>query len=86
MLAVNLGIELEFRAQFRDQLRIGVKNEIHVMPGIELARDVGKLAFVHLLHLLNLGTFLLKFGFQTIDDVFDGVFLALRIFSTSNAS
>ena len=79
MLAINLGIELEFRAQFRDQLRIGVKNEIHVMTGVELARDVGKLALVHLLDLLDLGAFLLKFGLQAIDDVLDGVFLALRI-------
>jgi hypothetical protein len=31
------------------------------------------------LHLLNLGTLLLKFGFQAIDDIFDSVFLALRI-------
>ena len=64
MLAINFGIELEFRPQFRDQLRIGVENEIRVVTRVEFAGSVGKLPFVHLLHLLDLGAFLLKFGFQ----------------------
>ena len=79
MLAVNFRIELEFRTQLGDQLRVGMENEIHVRAGIEFARDVGKLALVHLLHLLDLGAFFLKFGFEAIDDVFDGVFFALRV-------
>src|ERR1700750_1474450 len=49
MLAVNFRIELELRTQFGDQLRVGVKNKIHVVTGLELAGHVGKLARVHFL-------------------------------------
>src|SRR5204863_408239 len=31
MLAINFGIEFEFRPQFRNQLRIGFENEIYII-------------------------------------------------------
>ena len=79
MLAVNFRVELELRAQFRDELRVGVKNEIHVMPGIQFARDIRELTFVHLLDLLDLRAFFLKFGLETVDDILDCIIPALGV-------
>ncbi len=56
-----------------------MKNEVHVITGVEFARHVGKLALVHFLDLLDFGAFFLKFGLETIDDVFHGIIPALRI-------
>jgi hypothetical protein len=79
MLAVNLGIEFEFRAQFPDQLRIGLENEIDVKAGIERTSHIGKLAFIHLLNLLDFGAFLLKLRFKPLNDFVDRILSALGV-------
>lgn len=56
-----------------------MENKINVKAAIEFARDVGKLALVHLLHLFDFRALFLKFRFEPIDDVLDGVFFALRV-------
>jgi len=54
MMAINLGIEFELRPQLRNKLRIGIENgNSHSVPR-PIAGGVGKLAFIHLLHLLDL--------------------------------
>src|SRR5262249_35866269 len=79
MLAVNFRVEFELRFQFVDQLRVGVKNKVHVKAGVERSGSVGKRPPVHFLHLFNLGAFLLKLGLQAIDNVMHTVLFSLRI-------
>src|SRR5205814_10677484 len=40
--------------------------------------DIGKLALIHFLHLLDLSAFFFKFRFQAVDNVVHAVVLALR--------
>ena len=56
-----------------------MKNEIHIKAGVQRTGHIGKRALVHFLDLLDLRAFFLKFGFQAVDDIFNGVFLALRV-------
>src|SRR5207248_467242 len=60
MLAINFGIEFEFRPQFRNQLRIGIENEIYIVSRVQFAGSVGELPLIHLLHLLDLSPFFFK--------------------------
>src|SRR5438046_1408737 len=79
VLTIDFRIKFKFGTQLRNELRIGVKNKVHVRAGIKRPRHIGKLALIHFLHLLDLCAFSLKFRFQSIDNIFDRVFFALRI-------
>src|SRR6202011_4379290 len=79
MLTINFRIEFEFRLQFVDQIRLSVKNKIHVKAGIQRPGGIRKRSPIHLLHLLDLGAFLLKFRLQSIDNVVHAVFFSLRV-------
>ena len=79
MLAVNVGIEPEFRAQFVNGLRVGLENEIDKIAGVERAGDVGKIAFFQPLHLLNAGAFFFELAFEPFDDVVGAFFAAFGI-------
>src|SRR5437588_13055486 len=79
MLLVNFRIELEFRAQFRNQQRVSLKNKVYIKSTIEFASLIRELPFVHSLHLLDFCPLLLKLRFQPVDHVFDGVVFSLRI-------
>src|SRR5439155_20741187 len=65
--------------QLDDQLRIRLKNKVHVKSGVERAGHVGELAFVHFLHLLDFGAFFFEFRFQAVDNVVHAVLLSLRV-------
>src|SRR5437016_140866 len=79
MLPVNFRVELEFRAQFRNQLRVSLKNKVHIKSAVEFPSLIRELPLIHFLHLLDFCPLLLKLGFQPVDHVFDGVVFSLRI-------
>src|SRR5438105_8760623 len=79
MLPVNFRVEFEFRAQFGNQLRVSLKNKVHIKSAVQFARLIGELPLVHFLHLLDFCPFLLKLRFEPVDYVFNGVVFSLRI-------
>src|SRR5438876_5428606 len=79
VLTVTFRFELTFGTQFRNQLRICVENEVYIKTGIKRAGGIGKLAFVHFLHLLDFVALFYEFGFQTLDNVMHALLLALRV-------
>src|SRR5437899_170420 len=79
ILTIHFRIEFKFRLQLRDYSRIGNKDKVHVISGIERTGHIGELALVHFLHLFDLRTFFLKLRFQSVDDFPDGFFFALGV-------
>src|ERR1700730_180620 len=56
-----------------------MENEVDVKAGIQRARHVGKRAFVHFLHLLDLGAFLLNVGLEALDYLVHRILPALGV-------
>src|SRR6266446_4973690 len=79
ILTIHFRIQFKFRLQLRDYTRIGNKDKVHVISGIQRTGHIGELALVHFLHLFDLRTFLLKLRFQSVDDFPDGFFFALGV-------
>src|SRR5438105_14732407 len=79
MLTIDFRIELKFGPQFRNQLRGGIENEVNVVSGIEFRGHIGELPFIHLLHLLDFRAFLLKLGFEPVDNFFHRLVFPLGV-------
>src|SRR5205807_2352872 len=79
MLTVHLRVELELGAQFRNQLWIGVENEVDIVSAIQFPGYIGKLSLIHLLYLLDFRAFLFKLGFEPLDDFFHRLVFPLGV-------
>ena len=79
VLAIDFFVQSELALQLGEGRGLGAEDEIDVVAAIERAGDVGELAAIHFLDLLDDGAFVFEIAFEAFDDFFDAFVAAFDI-------
>src|SRR4051812_15081512 len=68
VLAIDVAIELELRAELLDRGWLAFEDEVYIEAALQRSGSIRERAALHLLHLLHFGAFLFELAFKALHD------------------